>query len=210
MLKISKILFQLKSVERDRRAHATTDWEWRTLCRSFIRQPERVARKANEVSAADWRYQTRVKNDSEIGGTCNTSFQHCKLLNAVQPKSVVINSEKPPMRKFNTEYSTLLYTVKCNRNNCSVMYLKLDGVFSKVSYRKKIMAHCYRSKMIYKGYIECFIRVNYIWQTLLSTFDVMYDLYIHLWIIFSYGLCQSHRISMMSDSLTRQLYVCCF
>ena len=27
----------------------------------FIRQPDRVARKASDVSAADWRYQTREK-----------------------------------------------------------------------------------------------------------------------------------------------------
>ena len=28
----------------------------------FIHQPDRVARKVNDVSAADWRYQTREKN----------------------------------------------------------------------------------------------------------------------------------------------------
>ena len=28
----------------------------------FIRQPDRVARKVSDVSAADWRYQTHVKN----------------------------------------------------------------------------------------------------------------------------------------------------
>ena len=28
----------------------------------FIHHPDRVARKASDVSAADWRYQTRVKN----------------------------------------------------------------------------------------------------------------------------------------------------
>ena len=28
----------------------------------FIHQPDRVARKASDVSAADWRYQTHVKN----------------------------------------------------------------------------------------------------------------------------------------------------
>ena len=27
----------------------------------FIHQPDRVERKASDVSAADWRYQTRVK-----------------------------------------------------------------------------------------------------------------------------------------------------
>ena len=27
----------------------------------FIRQPDRMARKASDVSAADWRYQTREK-----------------------------------------------------------------------------------------------------------------------------------------------------
>ena len=27
----------------------------------FIRQPDRVARKASDVSAADWRYQTHVE-----------------------------------------------------------------------------------------------------------------------------------------------------
>ena len=27
----------------------------------FIHQPDRVARKASDVSAADWRYQTHVK-----------------------------------------------------------------------------------------------------------------------------------------------------
>ena len=32
--------------------------------------------------------------------------------------------------------------VKCNRNNCPIMYLKLSGIFSKVSYRKKkLTAH---------------------------------------------------------------------
>ena len=28
----------------------------------FIRQPDRVARKARDVSAADWRYQTHMRN----------------------------------------------------------------------------------------------------------------------------------------------------
>ena len=28
----------------------------------FIYQPDQVARKASDVSAADWRYQTHVKN----------------------------------------------------------------------------------------------------------------------------------------------------
>ena len=27
----------------------------------FVHQPDRVARKASDVSAADWRYQTHVK-----------------------------------------------------------------------------------------------------------------------------------------------------
>ena len=30
----------------------------------FVHQPDRVARKASDVSAADWRYQTHVKKIS--------------------------------------------------------------------------------------------------------------------------------------------------
>ena len=29
----------------------------------FIRQPDRLARKGSDVSAADWRYQTHVEKD---------------------------------------------------------------------------------------------------------------------------------------------------
>ena len=32
----------------------------------LIHQPERVARKANDVSAVDWRYQTHVKKISYL------------------------------------------------------------------------------------------------------------------------------------------------
>ena len=32
----------------------------------FIRQPDRVARKASDLSAADWRYQTHVKKNNSF------------------------------------------------------------------------------------------------------------------------------------------------
>ena len=32
----------------------------------FIHQPDRVARKASYVSAADWRYQTHVKKHTDL------------------------------------------------------------------------------------------------------------------------------------------------
>ena len=39
----------------------------------FIHQPDRLAREASDVSAADWRYQT---NDSTRGFLCQLSLSH--------------------------------------------------------------------------------------------------------------------------------------
>ena len=47
----------LAAIIRENPEKATMDWE----CWPFSHQPDRVARMANEVSAADWRYQTHVK-----------------------------------------------------------------------------------------------------------------------------------------------------
>ena len=105
--------------------------------------------------------------------------------------------------------------VKCDRNNFPIIFVKF-GVFSKASHQKNIYIWC--TELNYIGYIKCFIWVNYIWQTSLSTADIyhptlqflMYDLYIRLWTIFSNRLCQHRRISMLSDSLALQLYICYF
>ena len=41
---------------------------------SFICQPDRVARKASYVSAADWRYQTQVKKYRILHVCCYVRF----------------------------------------------------------------------------------------------------------------------------------------
>ena len=41
----------------------------------FIYQPDQVARKASDVLAADWRYQTHVKNYDIFDVCCNGFFK---------------------------------------------------------------------------------------------------------------------------------------
>ena len=40
----------------------------------FIHQPDRVARKASDVSAADWQYQTHVKKYDIFSSVLLTAF----------------------------------------------------------------------------------------------------------------------------------------
>ena len=66
----------LAAIIRENPEKATMDWE----CWPFSHQPDRVARMANEVSAADWRYQTHVKEHHFL--TCVvtaflTAGNHC-------------------------------------------------------------------------------------------------------------------------------------
>ena len=46
---------------------------------SFIHRPNRVARKASDVAAADWRYQTHIKNIASFH-VCFRLFQGLKIL----------------------------------------------------------------------------------------------------------------------------------
>ena len=46
----------------------------------FIRQPDRVARKVSDVSAADWRYQTHVEKDHFFYVCCCSLSQGWKSL----------------------------------------------------------------------------------------------------------------------------------
>ena len=50
----------------------------------FIHQPDRMARKASDVSAADWRYQTHVEN-TILFHVCFSGFSQCwkSLINTV-------------------------------------------------------------------------------------------------------------------------------
>ena len=47
----------------------------------FIHQPDRVERKASDVSAADWRYQTHVKKHVFFHVCCYGFSQGWKSLN---------------------------------------------------------------------------------------------------------------------------------
>ena len=46
----------------------------------FIHKPDRVARKASDVSAADWRNQTHVKNISYFFTCVVTTFLRAEIL----------------------------------------------------------------------------------------------------------------------------------
>ena len=46
---------------------------------SFIHRPNRVARKASDVAAADWRYQTHLKNIVSFH-VCFRLFQGLEIL----------------------------------------------------------------------------------------------------------------------------------
>ena len=77
----------------------------------------------------------------KLGSLVTLPSKNFKLLNAVWPKSPAKccnELRKPPKGKVNIDYSILLYVVKCNRNNCPLLYLKFDRVFSKASHEKKL------------------------------------------------------------------------
>lgn len=70
----------------------------------FIQRPERVAKKASDVSAADWRYQTHVKN--------YLYYTHAQL--KLFPRMVILvinkmNQSLYKMKMNNDINSTLLY-----------------------------------------------------------------------------------------------------
>ena len=59
----------------------------------FIHQPDRVARKASDVSAADWRYQTQVKKYRFFFTCVVTAFQ-----TFLEGKKTNKQKEKPKLR----------------------------------------------------------------------------------------------------------------
>ena len=59
----------------------------------FIHQPDRVARKASDVSAADWRYQTHVKKYRNFSRVLSWLFSGLEIL--VQHRSLYDNTKLP-------------------------------------------------------------------------------------------------------------------
>ena len=55
----------------------------------FIHQPDRMARKASDVSAADWRYQTRVKMSHFF--TCIVMIKHYNHTEICSPEFFLVN-----------------------------------------------------------------------------------------------------------------------
>ena len=51
----------------------------------FIHQPDRVARKASYVSAADWRYQTHVKKHTDLP---DPPIRLCSILMTPPPLTI--------------------------------------------------------------------------------------------------------------------------